>query len=487
MSSNSDTSLKTLSDATDPKYQRADYAPIKTKELGAWISKVDAGSPAERAGLVAGLCITTVNGRKLDDIITWRWEASDEECELELVDREGIEYECTLEREPGEAWGIEFSDVLFDGIRTCHNACVFCFMSMLPPNVRETLHLRDDDYRLSFLQGNFVTLTNMRDEDIDRVINWRLEPMNVSLQAVSHDARRRLLGKNEARGLEALERFAAANIEVHAQIVLCPGYNDGEELKASLDYIEAHPNITSLAVVPLGYTKYSRTFKESYSDHPDQAREVIKILEPYQARSRARLGRTLFQLSDEFYLAAQVEVPPAEAYDGYPQFYDGIGMLRSFLDDACELAADKAAMSQLAQVLIAPAEKNHKRVLLVCGFAAQGVLEHLVDFWGMGELSEVKPIKNNYYGGNVNVTGLVVGCDLMEQLPDDLTDTFVVLPEVMFNFAKVTLDDWSYDKICEAITERGGTAGMCETSPQALYDYLLELGANPSFDAVRED
>lgn len=473
MSNTSDAQL--LSGAKDPKYQRADYAPIKTKELGAWISRVDAGSPAERAGLEPDLCITSVNGVRLDDIITWRWEASDEVCELELVDREGIEYECTLEREPGEPWGIEFSDVLFDGIRTCRNACVFCFMSMLPPNVRETLHLRDDDYRLSFLQGNFVTLTNLRDEDIDRVINWRLEPMNVSLQAVSHEARRRLLGKNEARGLEVLERFSDAGIEVHAQIVLCPGYNDGEELKASLDYIEAHPNITSLAVVPLGYTKYSRTFKESYSDHPDQAREVIKILEPYQARSRERLGRTLFQLSDEFYLAAQVEVPPAEAYDGYPQFYDGIGMLRSFIDDTNELAQDSGAMHKLHQALLGPAEKNFKRVLLVCGHAAQGVLEHLVDSWGMAELCEVKAITNNYYGGNVNVTGLVVGCDLVEQLDQDLSATHVLLPEVMFNFAKVTLDDWSYDKLAATIATRGGSCGMCETSPRALYDYLLEL------------
>lgn len=458
--------------------KRADYAPIEAPQDGAWIKSVDPGSPAEKGGLYPGLCIDTVNGVALNDIITWRWESSEGQVHLELHDTQGLEYECDLEREWGEAWGIEFSDVLFDGIRTCKNACVFCFMAMLPPDVRATLHLRDDDYRLSFLQGNFVTLTNMDDDDVERVINLRLEPMNVSLQAVSHEARRRLLGKNEARGLEVLERFCEAGIEVHAQIVLCPGYNDGEELIRSLSYIEEHPNITSLAVVPLGYTKYSKNFSSSYSDDPGAAREVIKIIEPFQKRARAKSGRTLFQLSDEFYLAAQTEVPPAEAYDGYPQFYDGIGMLRSFIDDTDRIAQDEAErLAHIREALATrPAHTANKSsspaAYLVCGEAAQGVLTHLVDAWGLDNLCQVAPIKNEYYGGDVNVTGLIVAEDLLAQLPAELKGAWVVLPEVMFNFAQVTLDDVSYGEIEREIAARGGQAVICVPAPDELIGCL---------------
>ena len=210
---------------------------------------------------------------------------------------------------PARTGGIDFTDVLFDGIRTCVNACQFCFMAMLPPEARASLTLRDDDYRLSFLQGNFVTLTNVTDEEAERIVRCGLSPMNVSIHAITPEVRRSLIGRRAERGIEVLERLLAGGIEVHAQIVLCPGINDGAELAATLDWVEARPGITSLAVVPLGYTKHSRRFKRSYSDDVEASRAVVRLIEPYQERARETLGITRFQLSDEFYVDARPARP----------------------------------------------------------------------------------------------------------------------------------------------------------------------------------
>ncbi len=292
---------------------RADYASTRERSLGAWVQSVEEESPAWEAGIESGMRIESVNGHKLRDLIDWRWEADGASCDLEVFDpRDGGTYACELWREPGEDWGIDFTDVLFDGIRTCVNACLFCFMSMLPEDARPSLSLRDDDYRLSFLQGNFVTLTNVTDEDVERIIACRLEPMNVSIHAISPDVRRTLIGPHAQRGIDVLERLLAAGIEIHAQIVLCPGVNDGPELARTLDWVEERPAITSLAVVPLGYTRFSRRFSKSFSDDPAAAKAVVELIEPYQERARRELGTTRFQLSDEFYVAAGVTVPPAE-------------------------------------------------------------------------------------------------------------------------------------------------------------------------------
>ncbi|MDO4806322.1 MAG: DUF512 domain-containing protein [Coriobacteriales bacterium] len=448
------------------KERLADYASTRERADGAWIARVEDGSPAWEAGLEPGMRIDTVNGEPMEDIITWRWEADGSEAELTVFDpTDGEEYECTLEREPGQDWGMEFTDVLFDGIRTCVNACQFCFMAMLPADARASLMLRDDDYRLSFLQGNFVTLTNLSDADVERIIRCRLEPMNVSIHAVSPEVRVPLIGRRAMRGMEVLERLCDAGIEIHGQIVLCAGINDGPELERTLAWVEAHPQVTSLAIVPLGYTKYSKRFSSSFSEDREASRAVVRLLEPYQERARRELGITRFQLSDEFYLDAELPIPPASTYDGYPQFYDGIGMLRYFLDEVSRLKSKRREdLARAAQALKAA----NKRVLLVCGEAAEGVYGELCDAW----CDAVSPfsVRNDYFGGDVNVTGLIVACDLLAQLPQDLQDTLVVLPEVMFNFDKLTLDGVTQLAITEKIERRGGSVAICMPNPPNILD-----------------
>ena len=456
---------------------RADYASTKPMVLGAWVASVEPQSPADDAGILPGMRIDTVNGVPLRDIIDWRWEADGNVAELEVYVPEDDEtYEATLYREPGQDWGIDFTDVLFDGIRTCVNACQFCFMAMLPEDARASLMLRDDDYRLSFLQGNFVTLTNVTDEDVDRIIQCRLEPMNVSLHAISPDVRRSLIGRHAQRGIDVLERLLDAGIEIHGQIVLCAGINDGDELRKTLDWVEGQESFTSLALVPMGYTKHSKRFSQSFSEDQQASRDVVKMLEPYQRRARKERGMTRFQLSDEFYLDADLPIPPAETYDGYPQYYDGIGMLRSFLDDAEELCEQRVDdLADITRELVG----RGLRATLVCGEAALGVMQVLCDRWaqvcGLDEpVMSPLAIRNDYYGGDVNVTGLIVSCDLLAQLPRELTGTLVILPSIMFNFDHVTLDGDTQANIVEQIEDRGGLALVTQTTPHELVDALMD-------------
>ncbi len=463
---------------TVPAYatERADYGRLRDAEPeGAVVLSVRVDSPAYDAGIEPGMHILAVNGMPLRDMIDWLWEASDEAVILEVLDpRDGARDTCELERFPDEDWGIAFDGAVFDGMRTCVNACTFCFMHMLPPHMRDTLYIRDDDYRLSFLQGNFVTLTNMSDDDVERVISQRLSPMNVSLHAVDPDVRRALMGRNAARGMVVLERLIAADIEIHAQVVLLPGVNDGVELDRTLAWCAARPQVTSLGIVPLGYTRYQYRFTASYSDNPAAARAVIEQVRPYQEAMRRARGQTVFQLGDEFYLDSGVSVPPAETYDGYPQFYDGIGMVRSYLDETDELIASEG--DRLARVHALRA-RSGKRLAVVSGQAAASIVARLVASEAFG--GTVVAIKNRYFGGNVDVTGLICAEDLLEQLPDDLIDVMLFVPDVMFNADGLTLDGYHRTQLARELERRGAYVRITSTLPGDLLDSveraLIEL------------
>ena len=333
--------------------------------------------------------------------------------------------------------------------------------------MRSSLTIRDDDYRLSFLQGNFVTLTNLSDDEVERIISHRLSPMNVSLHAVDPAVRRRLMGRNAARGIEVLERLIAAGIEIHAQIVLCPGLNDGVELDSTLAWCYERPAITSLGIVPLGYTRFQKRFESSFSDDPARAQRVVEQVRPYQERARRERGATVFQLSDEFYLDAGLDVPEASWYDGYPQFYDGIGMIRSYLDDARVLQTDDPGrLERVAQAL----GRRGLRLAVVSGTAAAPTVERLV---GAAPLAgRVHAIRNDYFGGNVDVTGLICGVDLLAQLPARMDGVMLILPSVMFNADGLTLDGYHRQKLIEAIDARGARSLIASTQPFELIEAL---------------
>lgn len=457
----------------------AEYAPSRARVdsdgfPGALVTAVRPESPADDIGLEPGMRVLSVNGRPLTDMIVWEWETDGEQAELAVLDpRDDTIATAVIERYLGEDWGVEFDGAVFDGMRTCVNACLFCFMNMLPKEHRKSLSIRDDDYRLSFLQGNFVTLTNMTDAEVDDAIDKMLSPMNVSLHAVTPEVRRRLIGRNAQRGIEVLERFLAAGIEIHAQIVLCPGLNDGDELMRTLIWVEERPGITSLAVVPLGYTKHQSRFTRSYSDDPAAARAVIGAIRPFQDRARASRGATVFQVGDEFYLNAGIEPPAAEFYDGYPQYYDGIGMIRSYLDETREVLAGEGV--RLATVRGRLAAEGLALAVL-SGEAARGTVAGFVEDRG-GLAAEVIAIRNDYFGGNVDVTGLICAEDVLAHLPPDLSGKLLVIPAVMFNADGLTLDGSTRDALTSAVASRGAevlvSGGLPTELLESLESYLL--------------
>ncbi|MDO5044979.1 MAG: DUF512 domain-containing protein [Coriobacteriia bacterium] len=452
-------------------FKRADYAR-STYTSGATIAHVAPGSPADRAGLKAHMILDSLNGHVLRDVIDWQWLSDGTHLVLEgrvpaHIDgnSECYEFEVELQREYGEAWGIDFQNLVFDGIKVCNNACTFCFMSMLPEDLRTTLYIKDDDFRLSFLQGNFVTFTNISDDDLQRIIEQRLSPLNMSLHAIDPNIRARLIGKHAPRGLEVLEELLAHDIEIHAQIVLCPGLNDEDILKETLDYVEERSLITSLAVVPVGYTKYQKRIASSFNEKV-LAKRVIETIKPYQERSWKKFGLSRFQVADEFYLNAQELPPSAQYYDGYPQYYDGIGMYRSFLDDIEALKADKSSSYYRALNLLKDAGL---KLMLVAGYAFKDVLNQALD----SEYIEVGAIKNDFFGGNVDVSGLLVESDILSQLPEDLSHKLIALPELMFNFDGMSLENMHKDELKVLLEQRGAQVLLVPSEIIDLFDELI--------------
>ena len=312
------------------------YGSAVPEATGGLIASVAPDSAAARAGLVAGDRVCTAEGAPLADVIDWQWYTDEAVVEIDVESATGESRHVLLEREAGESWGIQFSGTVFDRVRTCRNSCAFCFMAQLPKGLRPALYLRDDDFRLSFLQGNFITLTSLTDPDVTRIAEQHLSPLYVSLHAVDPDVRERLICAHEDRALERFDELVEAGIDLHVQIVLVPGVNDGEQLDATLGWLAEREGVASVGIVPLGYTRHQSTFGVSYEDSIDAAR-VIEQVQRWQFAMRERDGVTWVHLADEFYLNARSPFPLTEHYDEFPQYENGIGIVRSFVDDVTAL------------------------------------------------------------------------------------------------------------------------------------------------------
>ncbi|MEN9238069.1 MAG: DUF512 domain-containing protein, partial [Thermostichus sp. DG_1_6_bins_120] len=303
------------------------------------ISAVLPGSLAAAAGIQAGDALVSINGERPRDLIDYRFLIAEEELVLEILDSQGLLRQVQLEKELDEDLGLEFETALFDDLIQCTNACPFCFIDQQPPEMRATLHLKDDDYRLSFLYGSYLTLTNLPAAEWERIARLRLSPLYVSVHATEPQLRSRLL-KNPRAGqiLEQLAWFRAHRLQLHTQVVVCPGWNDGEHLTRTLfDLANFHrpqegiPTVLSAAVVPVGLTRFRPPDDEIQPVNTAKAQEVIRQVEALQAQFRQELGSTFAWLADEWYLLAGWELPPAEHYEDYPQLGNGVGSLRLFL------------------------------------------------------------------------------------------------------------------------------------------------------------
>lgn len=414
------------------------------------ISSVKHGSLAEAAGIKAGESLLTVNGSSLRDIIDLSFLLADEQVVLKLAGADGTEREITINKRIDEDLGLEFESAVFDKVTTCYNKCVFCFVDQMIPGMRKGLYVRDDDYRLSFLYGNFITLTNMKDEDFDRIIQTHMSPLYVSVHATDPEVRCAMM-KNRFAGelMDKLKRLFDAGIIVHTQIVCCPGYNDGDVLKRTYADLRAlAPMVETMAVVPVGLTKNRAHLTPLRLFTPEEAREIVTTVTEWQQECRQSLGKSFVYLGDEFYILAGMPLPQADWYDGFPQLENGIGLSRNFLEEWQE--ANK----------IAPVKGEVNSVIPV-GTSAYKVLQPLIEDFNAqtGMQHRLIGVENEFFGNTVNVTGLLCGKDILNAVKGAES---IILPEVVLNSDDLFLDDMSYAEFCKAAgspVHRAATAG----------------------------
>lgn len=416
--------------------------------VGGLVAAVQEGSIAAQAGITPGCCIHAVNAHPLHDIIDWRWYAAEDEIELEFFDPEGVSHTVFITRDAHQDWGVDFKEALFDETKQCRNACTFCFMQQLPSDSRDSLRLRDDDFRLSFLQGTFVTLTNISPEEEGRIITQHISPLRYSLHAIDPDVRRSMIGKHAAYGLSVFQRLLDAGIQFHVQIVLMPNINDQEELSKTLSWAYEQAGILSVGIVPVGYTKHQSALSASFTT-PVAAREVIDLIKPFQRRAMRKQNDAWVHVSDEFYRNAYPDnllemVPPAEFYGNFDLFEDGIGIIRSSIDDFLGCAPQQALTAQALK-------DAGLHAVFVSGCAQKEFFTPLLEKSPCKNLVEPLYVVNDYFGGNVDVTGLLCACDIVKALKAYNAcasgDFFAVIPSVVFNADGLTLDGATVDEI----------------------------------------
>lgn len=432
------------------------------------IASVAPESPAAKAGVEPMDIIREINGVSLIDIFDYYYYEDESSFDMLIEKPDQTTRMVHIEKEEGEDLGILFANGLMDDYRSCHNKCMFCFIDQMPPGMRDTLYFKDDDTRLSFLQGNYVTLTNMKEEDLQRIIKYHLAPINISVQATNPELRCKMLHNRFAGDiLDKIAMLAEADIEMNAQIVLCKGENDGEELERSIrELLEFHPQMQSMSVVPVGLTKFRDGLYPLESFEKEDAKEVLRTIHKWQDYSFERYGTHFVQASDEWYLIAGEELPQEERYDGYTQLENGVGMIRLLMDEFRE------ALSM---------ERKHpfmrkKEFSVATGRLAAPFIRMLCDEF-MEKFPKVTihvyEIRNDFFGEKITVSGLITGQDLKAQLLDQKLGTHLLLPQNMVRAQEMDfLDDVTVAELSEALQVK---VDIVKSSGQDFVKQLIEL------------
>lgn len=413
------------------------------------VEQVAPGSIAQELEIEPGDAVAAINGNAIEDIFDYQYYTQDEYIEVLIRKTSGEEWLLEIDKEYDEDLGITFANGLMDEYRSCRNKCIFCFIDQMPEGMRDTLYFKDDDSRLSFLQGNYVTLTNMSDKDIDRIIRYNLSPINVSFQTTNPELRCKMLNNRFAgQALEKAWKLARAGITMNGQIVLCKGVNDGEELERSIrDLAEFLPNLESVSVVPVGLSKYREGLFPLEPFTKEDARQVLSMVHRWQDKLFREQGVHFVHASDEWYILAEENLPEEGRYDGYLQLENGVGMLRLLLDEFQE-ALD--TLKRTKGVEIPARELSIATGKLAYSFISDMAGQLMAQYPQLA--IHVYPIQNDFFGELITVSGLLTGQDLLAQLKTRQLGEKLLLPQNMFKSGeKIFLDDMTLDALEKAL------------------------------------
>ena len=413
--------------------------------MSAEIKKVYSGSIAEEIGLEKGDVISKINDVPLKDVLDYRYLINDEYITLTIKTKQNTVEEIEIEKDAYEDLGVEFESSLMDTPQHCKNKCVFCFIDQLPKGMRESLYFKDDDTRLSFFQGNYVTLTNIDDDEIDRLIRLRISPINISVHTTDSALRVEML-KNPAAGriMEQMKKFYENHINMNCQIVLCPGFNDGKNLEKTIfDLYSFYPYVNSVSIVPVGLTKHREGLCNLTPVDKEIARDVLSHIHFWQKRFRQETGTNFIYASDEFYLKAELDIPSPDYYDGYPQLENGVGLIASLHEELDEALKTNYEDTPPHSVTIATGNAAYKTMMEAA--------DKITNIYPQIKI-DVKEIKNNFFGESVTVAGLLCGCDIINQLKGmDLGDFLLLSSEMLRSETEIFLDDLTISDIEKAL------------------------------------
>ena len=428
---------------------------MKKKNIGHKIKEVVPGSIAEELEVEAGDTLIEVNGQPVEDVFDYHYLTNEEYLTVLIRKADGEEWELEIEKEFEEDLGIVFENSLMDEYRSCRNKCIFCFIDQMPKGMRDTLYFKDDDSRLSFLQGNYVTLTNMSDHDIDRIIQYHLEPINISFHTMNPKLRCKMLNNRFAGDIfPKVKRLAEAGIEMNGQIVLCKGINDGQELEYSIEQLTDYmPCLKSVSVVPVGLTKFREGLYPLEPFGGKDAAMVIDCIEKWQKKIYKSSGCHFIHASDEWYILAGRDFPEEERYDGYLQLENGVGMMRLLYEETRQqiLGMEGAEEEKVSSILKA----GKREISLATGKLAAPHMERLYSLVKekySNVVLHIYEIENRFFGERITVSGLITGTDLSMQLKGKELGTELLLPvSMMRSGEKVFLDDMTVEQLENAL------------------------------------
>lgn len=428
------------------------------------VKNVEAGSIAEELGIEPGDRLLAIDGQEIEDIFDYQFYEESEELLLLIEKADGEQWELEIEKDADESLGISFGEGLMDEYRSCRNRCIFCFIDQMPPGMRDTLYFKDDDSRLSFLQGNYITLTNMSDRDVERIVRYRLEPINISFHTTNPELRCRMLHNRFAGdALKKVDILYQGGIEMNGQIVLCRGVNDGEELERTIrDLTKYLPLLKSVSVVPVGLTRFREGLYPLEPFTREEAREVLRVIHRWQKKIYEEYGIHFIHAGDEWYLLAEEEVPEEERYDGYLQLENGVGMLRLLFnefEEGMERLGDGDRSGEISAATGKLAYPYIRRMADRIQERYPGVKVH------------VYCIRNDFFGERITVSGLITGQDIIAQLKGKELGSRLLLPCNMLKADEdVFLDDITVKEVSDALQV---PVDIVKSSGQDLIDAIL--------------